>query len=52
VLDVVDFVGIERRVIEKNLDAVRAGADEAANGPDVEKVGQASGTSVVVAAVS
>ena len=50
-LDVVDLVRIEWRVVEKNLDAIRARADEAANGPDVEKIGQAAGAGVVVAAV-
>ncbi len=43
--------GIEWRVVQQNLDAIGAGADEAADGPDVEQIGQAAGARVVVAAV-
>ena len=51
VLDFVDLGRIERRVVEQNLDAIGSRADEAADGPDVEQIGQTAGARVVVAAV-
>ena len=50
-LVLIDRGRVERRVVEQNLDAVRARGYEAADGPDIEKIGQAAGTRVVIAAV-
>ena len=48
VLLVVDVLGIEGRVVEQNLDAVRAGFFQAARRPVVEQIAQAAGTGLVV----
>ena len=48
-LEVIDVLGIERRVVEQDLDAVGAGFLQAADRPVIEQVGQAAGAGLVVA---
>ena len=45
---VVHVLGIERRVVEQNLDAVGARFLQASHGPVIEQVGQTTGTGLVV----
>ncbi len=47
-LIVVDVLGIVGRVVEQNLDAVRARFFQAAGGPVIEQIGEAAGAGLVV----
>src|SRR5208282_3451801 len=49
VLLVVSFFWIKRRVVEQNLDAIRARLFQAAHRPMIQQVAQASGSGLVVA---